>query len=152
MADIGRPTSYSQEVADTYCDRISCGMSLNAVCRMKDMPVKQTIVNWFKLHPDFLDQYTQACELRSVIDADERRELADSLDNDLVIESNRPIANALVQARKEQIRVREWQAERMSPRRWGTKTAVEHSNPDGNMGGKTIIATPEALNSIVDKL
>jgi hypothetical protein len=38
----GRPSDYTQEIADLICERIADGESLRAICAGDDMPNKST--------------------------------------------------------------------------------------------------------------
>ena len=63
MAQQGRPTEYSQEIADVICEEISTSnKSLKTICDDKYMPAVRTVLYWLNSNKDFLQQYTRAKE------------------------------------------------------------------------------------------
>jgi hypothetical protein len=46
MADIGRPTTYSPELALKICSRIAEGESVRTIVHDDDMPASSTIFRW----------------------------------------------------------------------------------------------------------
>lgn len=61
---MGRPSSYTPELADEICVR--CVMkSLNAVCKADDMPAASTVYAWLIEHKEFSDKYARAREARA---------------------------------------------------------------------------------------
>ncbi|MBV1833065.1 terminase small subunit-like protein [Novacetimonas pomaceti] len=59
---IGRPTIYTQELADRICELIANGETIRMIVAMHDMPVWSTIWRWQREHPEFSAQYTRARE------------------------------------------------------------------------------------------
>ena len=56
----GRPSSYTQEVADEICARLSKGEPLSVICSDEHIPSFQTVYNWEKARPEFLEASTRA--------------------------------------------------------------------------------------------
>lgn len=75
---LGRPTKFSQKLADEIVTRLEEGESLREICRSDDrMPSRSTINRWQDQDKDFQDRLTQA-RARGAFDAiDEAREIAD---------------------------------------------------------------------------
>lgn len=59
----GRPSSYSQEVADEICARLSKGEPLSVICSDEHIPSFQTVYNWEKAQPEFLEASTRARQI-----------------------------------------------------------------------------------------
>lgn len=57
---LGRPTIYSDELADKICNLLAEGKSLNTICKDEDMPCRKTIYNWLDQHEIFLHKYAKA--------------------------------------------------------------------------------------------
>jgi hypothetical protein len=57
---VGRPTLYSPEIAERFLGYIFEGMTVAAALQHEGMPVKQTILNWTKAHPEFRREYDAA--------------------------------------------------------------------------------------------
>lgn len=108
---IGRPTAYSQEMADKICDLIARGMSLRAICVAKDMPNRDTVYRWLSEYSEFSDQYAHVREEQADGFADEIIEIADKV----------PADSAEVAKAKLQIDARKWKAAKLAPKKYGDK-------------------------------
>ncbi len=42
----GRPSSFSQEIAEAICERLASGESLNSMCKDDNLPSITTVMNW----------------------------------------------------------------------------------------------------------
>lgn len=49
----GRPSSFTQEIADEICFRLSKGEPLAVICRDERMPAVRTVSDWKKAHEPF---------------------------------------------------------------------------------------------------
>jgi hypothetical protein len=47
---MGRPSKYTDAIADTICSRLSNGESLAQICREDEFPSQQTVYSWFTGH------------------------------------------------------------------------------------------------------
>jgi hypothetical protein len=74
---VGRPTLYSPEIADRFLGYIFEGMTVAAALKQDGMPVKQTILNWTKAHPEFRREYDWAISFRNRMWMDECIDIAD---------------------------------------------------------------------------
>ena len=86
----GRPSDFTQEIADTICEHIADGRSLRAICADDDMPSKSTVCRWLARDEAFRDQYAHAREMQadSLFDdcldiADGRRAMREGCDPDV---------------------------------------------------------------------
>ena len=73
----GRPTSYSQDIADKICILLGEGKTLRSICAMEGMPCLTTIWNWEQRYPEFLKLSTRAREDGANVLAEECLEIAD---------------------------------------------------------------------------
>src|SRR5215471_4293382 len=64
-AKIGRPTKYSIEWAERFCDLIAEGQSVRQICARPDMPSQQSVYTWLKQDEDFLERYARAREAQA---------------------------------------------------------------------------------------
>ena len=60
----GRPTDYTEELADDFCNRVASGRSVSSVCADMDMPVPDTIYRWKREKQQFSDKLSHAREDR----------------------------------------------------------------------------------------
>lgn len=136
----GRPTKYRQSVARAICMRLALGQSLNEVCRTKGYPSKVTVFAWLHKYPDFLNQYQYAREIQQHHHLDEMLEIADNATNDWMERHDREgevvgwqVNGDHVNRSRLRIDTRKWIMERMAPKTFGSKQAIEHTSPDGSM-------------------
>lgn len=84
MANRGRPSIFTQELADEICRRLADGETLRAICRDDDMPARSTVISWVlaKEKQAFSDQYARAREIGYGDMAEELMEIADDTAGD----------------------------------------------------------------------
>ncbi len=49
----GRPSLYTEELAEEICDRLSSGETLADICRSPHMPAVSTVYDWKRAYPEF---------------------------------------------------------------------------------------------------
>ena len=59
---IGRPSKYSDALAQKICDLIEEGYSMRQIAAMPGMPSTTTMVKWKEEHPSFLERSVRARE------------------------------------------------------------------------------------------
>ena len=123
MADLGRPTKYTQELAEDICKHISGGRSLREYCRQENTPSTSTICRWIVAKPEFWEQYAQAREAGGFAHADKILCVAEQLE-DGGLEPQQ--AKVIIDAYK-------WAAERMAPKHHGSRQEIDHRSTDGTM-------------------
>lgn len=77
MKMAGRPTIYSDELTDEFCQRVVSGRSILSVCRDDDMPAQDTIYRWKRENPAFSEKLAQARDERLEAYADRMVALGD---------------------------------------------------------------------------
>ena len=114
--------------------RIAEGESLRSVCRDPKMPSIRTVIRWLmKGEPaDFCHHYARAREVQAETFADDLMEIADDGRNDwMEIHDNGEcigykVNGEAVARSKLRADTRKWVAERMLPKKYGTKVGLEH--------------------------
>jgi hypothetical protein len=147
---MGRPSSYTPEMAAEICERLSEGQSLREICRADDMPGKSTVMRWLAERAEFRDQYARAREIQADHFADEILEIADDGTNDWVERKNadgstyETINQDHVQRSRLRIDARKWLMSKMVPKKYGDKQTLagDPENPL-NIIGKLTWAKPE---------
>ena len=76
--DMGRPSSYTSELAAKICERLASGESLRAICRDDHMPQWQTIYRWMKADSELSNRIAQAREVGFDAIAEEALEISDT--------------------------------------------------------------------------
>jgi len=129
----GRPTKYTDEIADEISVWIAEGNSLRSYCRQKGKPVLSTVCLWIVTHKDFSERYARAREAAGYAHADDILDVSD------LVKAGKLDPNAarvIIDAKKRS-------AERMAPKRHMPQSIVNHQSPDGSMTPpSTIIIRP----------
>lgn len=139
MADkTGRPSSYSEDMADRICELIADGESLRSICRAEDMPAKSTVFKWLRDVPGFSDQYARARETQADAIFDEIIDIADDAANDWMERTNSDGESIGWQlngdhVRRSQLRIdaRKWMAGKLRPKVYGEKITQALTGEDG---------------------
>ncbi|OCP36746.1 hypothetical protein [Ensifer sp. LC163] len=149
---MGRPSSFSDELVDTICERIATGASLKAICEADDMPAQSTVFKWLSEKPDFSERYARAREAQADALFDEILSIADDGRNDWMEKVSaegesigwRENGEAV---RRSQLRVeaRKWMAGKLRPKKYGEKL-------DLNVSGSLETMPEERLNARIAQL
>jgi len=131
----GRPSTFSQEVADEICEHMANGESLREVCSRDNMPNRSTVARWLAASEQFRDQYAHACEMRQEELFDQIIQIADtpqvgtkSVSKATGIE----ITEAdMIEHRRLQVEARKWALGKMAPKKYGDKVQTELTGPNG---------------------
>lgn len=126
MTKVGRPSDFSQEIADSICEQIADGLSLRAICLNDDMPSKTTVFRWLSKNSEFSDQYARAREEQADLLFDETLEIADQYDS---VKDKTDVDH--IQRAKLRIDTRKWIAGKLRPKKYGEKITNEHTGKDG---------------------
>ena len=118
MGKVGRPSIYSQEVADEIAERIIGGESLRVICAEDHMPSTSTLTRWLRDNQEFRAQYVYAREANAQIQASEIVEIADRTSPEMA------------QVAKLRIDARKWVAARLL-KDYKDKQETDHRFPDG---------------------
>lgn len=120
----GRPTLYTQELADKICERISDGRSLRSICREDDdMPSASSVFKWLRENEEFSKQYAYATEERSEAFAEDTLDIADQ-GISVIKGSAEKKSGAIAQVIRLQVDTRKWHMSKMKPKKYGDKLDV----------------------------
>jgi hypothetical protein len=127
MAEVGRPSDFTKEMADKICSLLSEGKSLRTVCLADEMPDASTVFRWLREREEFRKQYASAKEESAdaqneiLLDlGDEAIELAQGVDP--------KASGAVVQAVKLKADNLKWHMSKMKPKKYGDKIDVTSDN------------------------
>lgn len=125
----GRPSSYTQEIADRICSELVDGKSLRTICKADGMPSCQTVYSWLRTRPEFLEQYARAKEDAADAFAEEMLDIADEATNDwmAVNDPDNPgyrFNGEHVNRSRLRVDTRKWIAAKLKPKKYGEKVAV----------------------------
>jgi hypothetical protein len=119
MAEVGRPSDFTQELADLICEELANGSSMRTVCKMDDMPSMSTVFKWLRDYKEFSEQYARAKQEAADAMAEEILDIADDAPSK-VTGMDRSDA-ARVQAQRIRIDTRKWIMSKMKPKKYGDK-------------------------------
>lgn len=145
---MGRPSTYTEELALEICKRISEGESLRAICRDRDsgMPDRTSVHAWL-LDPSkkgFSYQYELACNIRAENMFDELNEIADDGSNDYMEKENKDgstyevVNSENIQRSRLRVDTRKWYLSKVLPKKFGEKMDITSGDkPIAILGGLT---------------
>jgi hypothetical protein len=128
----GRPSIYTQDLADLICEELADGKSLRTVCKADEMPDKRTIFRWLRTNEEFRHQYEKAKAESADCFAEEIIEIADDGINDYVEREGGYVYNGEhVQRSRLRVDARKWIASKLKPKKYGDRMTAEHTGADG---------------------
>lgn len=126
----GRPTMFTQALADAICERISEGESLRSICLDANMPTKTSVFRWLNADKDFSDHYARAREEQAETLADELIAIADEECTIIASEDgNTEVKFDSTAVARNRLRVdtRKWVVSKLKPKKYGEKLDLSHS-------------------------
>lgn len=128
---VGRPSDYTDELAEIICLRLAEGESLRSVCSDDGMPSKQAVLRWLARNEEFRAQYVRAKEEGAEAIAEELFDIADDGSNDWMEKLDKE-GNAVgyqlngehVQRSKLRIDTRKWYLSKIMPKKYGDR--IQH--------------------------
>ena len=151
-AIMGRPTDYSQDLADEICDRIASGQPLVRICKDEHMPHVTTVYRWLNKRADFCDMYTKAKDASADTLAEEIQDIADSIPMETTDkEGNTKFDPAYINWMRLRVDARKWVAAKLKPRKYGDRLthAGDAENP---IKSETTIQASELFASILQNM
>ena len=133
---VGRPSSYTKEIAVMLCSYLSMGKSLRTACRQEGMPSMPTVYKWISDFPEFLNQYTRAKEESAEALAEDMLDIAD--ESPTVVETDKDgnvvgtkIDSAGIARNRLRVETRKWVAAKLKPKKYGDHSKLELFGKDG---------------------
>lgn len=128
--DKNKPVTFSEELFNSICDRLSEGQSLRKICEDNEMPSKSNVLKWIRDSKELQDQYARAKEESSDAFAEEMMD---------IIKDTKEDSNAIQKARL-QIDTMKWLMSKQKPKKYGDKldlTSDGKALPTPIYGGKS---------------
>lgn len=131
----GRPSSFTQKVADEICARLMDGQSLRGICADEDMPGQRTVYQWLMANEAFAQQYARAREVQADTLVDEILGIADT-----PVIGQKTVSKAtgveisegdMIEHRRLQVDARKWLAGKLAPKKYSEKLLNVHTGEDG---------------------
>lgn len=140
----GRPLvqDFTQELGDRICEDLADGMSIRKLAaKYGERPAR--FFEWFRLHPQFAEQYARARREQAHTFAAEVIDIADDATGDYVEdeEGNTRFVGENVQRARLRVDARKWIASKVLPKIYGEKLATDE---DGRTASQSNL-TPEGV-------
>lgn len=119
----GRPTSYTQELADKICEQLAQGLSMRTISKDDTMPAMSTMFEWLRIHKEFTEQYARAKQESADAMAEDILDIADDGSNDYMeTDGGKEQYNGeSVQRSRLRVDTRKWLMAKMKPKVYGDK-------------------------------
>lgn len=149
-------SEYTQDVATSFCELISNGMSMRSACKEPGMPAPKTIYQWLRDNPEFNKQYELAAEERAEAMREDILDIADDGTNDYMERrlrngTTKDVLNGeAIQRSKLRVETRQWMMARMKPRKYGEKLDMTTNGkdlPTPILGGLSTSDTTKDINT-----
>ncbi len=140
----GRPTLYTQELADKICEQLALGNSMRTVCKGDDMPCLSTVFKWIRENKEFMQQYARAKEESADALAEEILDISDESIG-VIKKGAAKKSSALAQAQRLRVDTRKWIASKLKPKKYGDKLDLSTG------GGKEIKSNSITFLNFGDK-
>lgn len=114
----GRPSSFSPEVAEQYCERLRT-RSQSSVCEDPDMPDHKTIARWEAANPEFARECARSIQARAEYMARRVQDVADKS------------TWRTAPADRVKLSAYQWLAEKLDHNKYGSKSRTELTGANG---------------------
>ncbi len=138
---MGRPTVVTKKIQEDIFVWIADGKSLRSFCEKPGNPNKTTVLRHLAKNDDFCTQYAKAREFQADSHVDEMIDIADTECQVPVLIEGKPllidgkplmtVTPAGVSHAKLRIETRRWNAEKMKPKKYGSKKEISVDLPEG---------------------
>ncbi len=134
----GRPSSFSDEIADEICRRMAEGETPRQICRDEGMPARSTLTNWCEADPEgFGARFQLAYDALVATWSEEIIDIADDATNDWVERENKDGSKYMAIDKEHitrsalRVKTRQWLLSKLNSKRFGDKLAV--TDADGGV-------------------
>lgn len=129
----GRPSTFSEDIADRILCRLMEGESLRSICADPDMPGRTTVLRWQTENWSFGAKCARAREVQADAIFDEMQEIADAATPETV------------QVAKLRISTMQWRAAKLAPKRYGDKLDINAHHDLEHASTEELLAELAAL-------
>ncbi len=132
----GRPTTYTEAIANLICERLIDGDSLLTICGEDGMPSYSAVMAWLRRHEDFAHNYARAKEIHADRKFEEIQQIADDGRNDWMAihgddDAGWRLNGEHVQRSKLRVDTLKWRLGRMAPKKYGDHATLAVTGADG---------------------
>lgn len=135
----GRPSTYTEEMGNLICDKLTEGVSLRKLCMSEEFPNASTVYVWLDRFPSFAEKYARAREAATEDMLEAILEIADDPKID-------------TQDKRVRIDTRKWAMSKLNMKKYGEKKTTELTGANGGAVQIEGGLTPEQLASLSDAI
>lgn len=148
---MGRPSTYTPEVAQQICERIAAGEYVTAICESEFMPHRDTIYRWLSKHKDFADAYARAREMWAECQLEEIIKIARTPTGDTYIDKdgNEKTNHEVLARSRLHVDTLKWALAKVNRKRFGESSQVDMTNSDGSLA---VPADPTLIASKIEAI
>lgn len=156
----GRPSVYSNVIADIICTRLAAGESLRGICRDEALPDAATVFRWLassdERYGGFREQYARARDIQADALVDEILDISDDGTNDWMERKGADgqslgwqLNGEHVQRSRLRVDSRKWFASKVAPKKYGDKITV---GGDAESPLAVVMEAGKTLDAKLDRL
>jgi hypothetical protein len=132
----GRPSDYTIEFAERFCDQVAEGVSVRQICSQSGMPDRRTIYKWLARHEEFRRLHDAARLVQADLYFEQCLEIADNADQDFITTSEngatiKKVDHEAINRARLKVDTRKWVCARLSPRKYGDRVTNEMTGEVG---------------------
>ena len=116
---VGRPSKFTQEIADYICEEMINGRDLVDICSKDEMPSRASVYRWLRENPVFETQYAHAREALADFEMANLKKMADAT------------TEANVNSSRVKLNHYQWRVMKIAPRLYGDRTRTELTGENG---------------------
>lgn len=154
---MGRPSIFTDGLADELCAQIAEGLSLRSICRKDEMPGLRTVMTWLREKEAFRQQYAAARDAQADALFEEAFDIADDASNDWMKREGKDgqlswVENGeTIQRSRLRVDLRKWAAGKLAPKKYGDRVTNEHVGKDDGPIQFTDEARVRALTAFLER-
>lgn len=118
----GRPSLYSDELANRICEALGNGKSLREICEYDGMPDRSTVLRWMGSNEEFA---TKCARMR---EGPQAEHVFDS-----IVEDEKDVRSGAIPPDVARVLIssKQWRASKLAPKKYGDKIGLDHSGGIG---------------------
>lgn len=132
---MGAHSTYTPEMADAIIEWLALGKTLRDFCRQPNTPCWSTIYSWREENSEFAARFTRARDMGGDAIAEEALAIADTpVEGEITTVEGEKVTTRredMLGHRKLQVETRLKLLAKWFPKKYGERTALEHSGPNG---------------------
>ncbi len=137
----GRPSAYTQEIAELICEGISAGFTLKQLReKFPALPSTPTVYRWLDEHPEFRDAYTRSRRIRAEGWADRLAQIGAVAVRDAKALLDTGGAGPIISAHKLDADALKWLIARHSPAEYAEPVSIDVREDDSRRWEKVWLA------------